>query len=100
MLHSEIFIFSLKDLEDRIARKYVECGKDMDGRGQFSFSIISANHLVLLSFTTAPGEKTMHTLMLMEGIVPFEGTRVPPVPWDQIPYGVFHRVVLSNPCSC
>ncbi|ELR13253.1 ADPribosylarginine hydrolase [Acanthamoeba castellanii str. Neff] len=57
---------SMKDLEDKLARKYVACGKDMEGR--------------------AAGEKTMETLMMMEGIIPFEGTRITPVPWNQIPY--------------
>jgi hypothetical protein len=29
----------------------------------------------------------MEMLMMMEGIIPFEGTRIAPVPWNQIPYG-------------
>jgi hypothetical protein len=31
----------------------------------------------------------METLMMMEGIIPFEGTRITPVPWHQIPFGSF-----------
>jgi hypothetical protein len=35
--HERIFLAaaSMKDLEDKLARKYVACGKDMEGRGVF-----------------------------------------------------------------
>lgn len=56
----------LRGLEDGIARRYVACQHDMEGR--------------------APGEKTMEALMLMDGVVPYEGRRTDPVPWNRIPF--------------
>jgi len=35
----------------------------------------------------------METLMMMEGIIPFEGTRITPVPWHQIPFGSFSTLL-------
>jgi hypothetical protein len=82
-----------------MARKYVACGKDMEGRGT-PLALECAAHLRLVCLTrmrvcdrrvtayAAAGEKTMETLMMMEGVVPYEGRRIAPVPWDKIPYGL------------
>ena len=94
--HEHIFLAaaSMKDLEDKLARKYVACGKDMEGRGVF---LAHAHNRTRTNLTdclrAAAGEKTMETLMMMEGIIPFEGTRITPVPWHQIPFGSFSTLL-------
>lgn len=61
-----------------IATRYMVCGSDMEGIG---ILILQTNFK-----GRAPGDATMKSLMLMEGIVPFEGSRITPKMWNEIPF--------------
>jgi len=57
---------NMENLYETIAKKYIISGRDMEGR--------------------APGGATMQALMMLEGVVPYEGKKVKPKKWNEIPF--------------
>jgi len=53
-------------LAELLAKRYIHCGKDMEGR--------------------APGGATLNSLMLLEGILPYDGRKIDPLKWNEIPF--------------
>ncbi len=57
---------SVTEIAEQLAKRYIVCGQDFEGR--------------------APGGATMNSLMLLEGILPYDGRKIEPLKWNQMPF--------------